>query len=123
MHISKDDNEHKCMKLLRYVTRVGSPFCFDLSCSGGYRVSLCITARNMEGSTSYTLHNRTRPSNYKSWLTDSSQFISATTLRSRAAAEERKQQEPEVHRSSSTAHDARSGSFADPQIVRFFTYV
>ena len=37
-----------------------------------------------------SLHNRTRPAKYKSWLMDSSQPINASTLRSREAAKRRK---------------------------------
>jgi hypothetical protein len=37
-----------------------------------------------------SLHNRTRPAKYKSWLTDCSQAISDSTLRSREAAKKRK---------------------------------
>jgi len=37
-----------------------------------------------------SLHNRTRPAKYKSWLTDCSQTINASTLRSREAAKRRK---------------------------------
>ena len=37
-----------------------------------------------------SLHNLTRPQNYKCWLSDVEQPISSSTLRSRATAEQRK---------------------------------
>jgi len=54
-----------------------------------FGIPLTVTASN-----NVILHNRTRPKNYRSWLrSNCNDDIASSTLRSRAAAEQRKQQQ------------------------------
>jgi len=65
-----------------------------------------------------SLHNRTRPKTYKSWLTSCDEEISQSTLRSRASSEQRRQQRDEFQDGS---HDSpASASTSENEGVSYF---